>query len=271
MKRFLVCFTMTVLAAANAVAQPPPDTKPCIVLVHGAFADASSWNGVIKILRKDGYSVIAAADPLRSVKLDAEGLASLVGGLKMPVVLAGHSYGGSVISAAANGQANVKALVYVSALVPDEGESVAGLAGRKPGSTLEQALAPPVPLPDGSKDLYVLQDKFHSQFAADVPEERAALMAVSQRPVTESALQEKSGAPAWKSIPSWHIYGTADKNIPPAMMAFMAQRAHARAVVAVKGASHAIMVSHPAAVAKLIEQAATASDDVGGAQDSAAR
>jgi pimeloyl-ACP methyl ester carboxylesterase len=115
-----------------------------------------------------------------------------------------------------------------------------------------------VTLPDGNKDLYILQDKFHAQFAADVPAPQAALMAATQRPVTEAALNEKSGDAAWKSLPSWHIYGSADKNIPPEAMAFMATRAQARDVVVVKGASHVVMVSHPDAVARLIEEAATA-------------
>jgi pimeloyl-ACP methyl ester carboxylesterase len=232
--------------------------KPFIVLVHGAFADASSWSGVIKILRKDGYFVIAAANPLHGVKSDGRYVASLVGELKAPVVLVGHSYGGSVITEAANGHPNVKALVYVSAFAPDTGESASDLANKFPGSTLGPTLAPAVPLPDGGKDLYILQDRFHAQFAADVPAAQAALMAVTQRPVTEAALNEKSGEAAWKSIPSWFIYGTADRNIPPAAMVFMAKRAHAKDVVAVKGASHVVMVSHPAAVARLIEEAATA-------------
>jgi pimeloyl-ACP methyl ester carboxylesterase len=246
------------IVAPGAFAQMPKPDKPFIVLVHGAFADASSWNGVVRILRKDGYFVIAAANPLRGVKSDGQYLSSLVGALKAPVVLVGHSYGGSVITEAANGRPNVKALVYVSAFSPDTGESVAALAGKFPGSTLGQAIAPAVTLPDGNKDLYILQDKFHAQFAADVPAPQAALMAATQRPVTEAALNEKSGDAAWKSLPSWHIYGSADKNIPPEAMAFMATRAQARDVVVVKGASHVVMVSHPDAVARLIEEAATA-------------
>jgi pimeloyl-ACP methyl ester carboxylesterase len=233
-------------------------SKPVVVLVHGAFADASSWSGVIEILRRDGYHVIAAANPLRGVKNDGRYVSSLVGELKSPVVLVGHSYGGSVITEAANGHANVKALVYVSAFAPDTGESASDLAGRFPGSTLGQALAPPIPLPGGSKDLYILQQKFHAQFAADVPDAQGALMAATQRPVTDAALNEKTGEAAWKTIPSWYVYGTADRNIPPAAMAFMAARAHAKDVVAVKGASHVVMVSHPEVVARLIEKAAAA-------------
>lgn len=264
MKTLFVGLAMTaaMVTGTGAFAQAPANMgqggKPSIVLVHGAFADASSWTGVIGILRRDGYPVIAAANPLRGVKSDGQYIASLVGALKSPVVLVGHSYGGSVITEAANGHANVKALVYVSAFAPDTGESAGDLAGKFPGSTLGQALAPPVSLPDGSNDLYIEQKKFHAQFAADVPAAQAARMAATQRPVTDVALNEKAGAAAWKTIPSWYIYGTADKNIPPAAMAFMASRAHAKDVVVVKGASHVVMVSHPEAVARLIEKAAAA-------------
>ena len=253
-----LALAFAMVAGPNAFAQTHDTGKPYIVLVHGAFADASSWKGVIKILRKDGYFAIAAANPLRGVKSDGQSIASLVAALKSPVVLVGHSYGGSVITEAANGQPNVKALVYVSAFAPDTGESVSELAGKFPGSTLGQALAPAVSLPDGNKDLYIFQDKFPAQFAADVPPAQAALMAATQRPVTEAALNEKSGDAAWKRIPSWHIYGSADRNIPPAAMAFMAQRAQARDVAIVKGASHVVMVSHPQTVARMIEQAAAA-------------
>lgn len=231
--------------------------KPTVVLIHGAFADASSWNGVVKILEKDGYPVIATANPLRSVKGDAASVAALLSTIKSPVVLVGHSYGGNVISEAADHQTNVKALVYVSAFAPDTGETVAGLAGKFPGSTLGPTLAAPVPLADGGKDLYIQQDKFHDQFAADVPAADAALMAATQRPVTEAALNEKFVGPAWKHIPSWFIYGDQDKNIPPQAMAFMAKRASAKAVEIVKGASHVVMVSNPEPVARMIEKAAT--------------
>lgn len=139
--------------------------KPTIVLVHGAFADASSWNRVVKILEKDGYPVVAAANPLRGVKSDGSAISALLTSIHSPVVLVGHSYGGNVISDAANDHANVKALVYVSAFAPEAGETVAGLAGKFPGSTLGPTLAAPVPLADGGKDLYIQQDKFHNQFA----------------------------------------------------------------------------------------------------------
>ena len=247
--------TAGITIGSNVFAQAD---KPTVVLVHGAFADASSWNGVAKILERDGYTVIAAANPLRGVQSDGANISALLTAIKSPVVLVGHSYGGNVISEAANEHSNVKALVYVSAFAPESGETVAELAGKFPGSTLGPTLAAPVSLADGSKDLYIQQAKFHDQFAADVSVAQAALMASTQRPVTEGALNEKAGAPAWKHIPSWHIYGDKDKNIPPQAMAFMAKRADAREVVIVKGASHVVMVSNPAPVAHLIEKAASA-------------
>lgn len=258
-KSLLLAAAMVVGGNASAQTQMPMQpAKPFIVLVHGAFADASSWNGVVRILQKDGYFVIAAANPLRGPKSDGAYIGSLVGDLKAPVVLVGHSYGGNVITEAANGHSNVKALVYVSAFAPDTGETVAGLAGKFPGSTLGDALAPPADLADGGKDLYIIQDKFHAQFAADVPAAQAALMAATQRPLAQAALNELAGDASWKTIPSWYIYGDADKNIPPQAMAFMAKRAQSKDAVVVKGASHVVMVSHPEAVAKLIEKAANA-------------
>ncbi|SON55407.1 acetoin dehydrogenase E2 subunit dihydrolipoyllysine-residue acetyltransferase [Hartmannibacter diazotrophicus] len=247
--------TLAVVAAMFGVAQAQSE-HPTIVLVHGAFADSSSWNGVAAILDKDGYTVIAAANPLRGVKADGDYVAHLLASLKKPVILVGHSYGGSVISEAADGEANVKALVYVSAFAPAPGESAAGLAGKFPGSTLGPTLAPPVDLADGGHDLYIQQEKFHEQFAADVPKAEARLMALTQRPVTEAALNEPQGKAAWTHIPSWFIYGDADRNIPPRLYDFMASRAHARRLVKVAGASHVVMVSHPQEVADLIEAAA---------------
>jgi pimeloyl-ACP methyl ester carboxylesterase len=174
------------------------------------------------------------------------------------VVLVGHSYGGNVITNAATGKNNVKALVYVSGFAPDVGESAGTLSEKYPGSTLGPTLAPPTPLSDGQKDLYIDQSKFHDQFAADLPAAQSKLMAVGQRPVTEAALNEGSGAPAWKNIPSWFIYGGRDKNIPPAVQPYMAKRAGAKRIVEVPGASHVVMTSHPDAVVKLIEEAASA-------------
>jgi pimeloyl-ACP methyl ester carboxylesterase len=241
--------------ATAAFAAP---VKPTVVLVHGAFADSSSWNGVVKILEKDGYPVIAAANPLRSVKGDAQSVADVLASVKTPVVLVGHSYGGPVISEAAYGNANVKALVYVAAFAPEKGETAAELSGRFPGSTLGPTLSTPVELADGGKDLYIQQDKFHEQFAADVSPADAKLMAATQRPVTVAALNEAATEPAWKTVPSYFVYGDQDKNIPAQALAFMAERAHSKQTVVVKGASHVVMVSNPKAVASLIETAAAA-------------
>ncbi|HSD39054.1 MAG TPA: alpha/beta hydrolase [Rhodocyclaceae bacterium] len=233
-------------------------SKPTIVLVHGAFADSSSWNGVVARLAERGYPVVSAANPLRSVAGDALYVASIVDSISGPVVLVGHSYGGAVITSAALGKAQVKALVYVAAFAPDEGESAGQLAGKFPGGTLGAALAKPVPLPTGGVDLYIEQSKFWQQFAADVAEPEARLMAAAQRPIAEAALVEASGSPAWKKLPSYFVYGTGDLNIPAAGLGFMAERAGSRKTVVVEGASHVVMSSHPLAVADLIEVAAAA-------------
>ncbi|MBC7881972.1 MAG: alpha/beta hydrolase [Anaerolineae bacterium] len=233
------------------------DKKPTIVFVHGAFAESSSWNGVLTRLIAKGYPVVAVANPLRGVKSDADYVTSILNGIEGPIVLVGHSYGGSVISNAVKDNKNVKALVYVAGFAPETGETAVELSGRYPGSTLGPTLAPPVALPDGGKDLYIQQSKFHAQFAADVSIADAKLMAGTQRPVTDAALNEASGAPAWKSTPSWFIYGSRDLNIPAAVHAFMAKRANSKETIAVQGASHVVMISHPDTVVKLIEHAVT--------------
>ncbi|WP_100963240.1 alpha/beta hydrolase [Bosea sp. FBZP-16] len=241
------------LLSGNAVAQP---ARPTIVLVHGAFADSSSWNGVTKLLQSKGYRVIAAANPLRSVSSDAAYVSDIVASIDGPVVLVGHSYGGQVITTAANGRNNVKSLVYVAAFAPDEGEAAADLAGKFPGGTLGKALAAPVKLADGGTELSIDQVKFRDQFAHDVGAADAALMAAGQRPITAAALTEKSGKPAWKVLPSYFIYGDGDKNIPAKALGFMAERAGSKRTVVAEGASHVVMVSQPQAVAGLIEEAA---------------
>ncbi|TWI64353.1 pimeloyl-ACP methyl ester carboxylesterase [Pseudoduganella lurida] len=258
MKKPFISLATTLLAAVLAApAAGAADAKPTIILVHGAFADSSSWDGVMARLQKDGYPVIGAANPLRSVKGDAAYVAGIVKSVPGPVILVGHSYGGSVISAAVQGNANVKGLVYVAAFAPESGESAAGLSGKFPGSTLGPALAPPVALADGGKDLYIQPARFRDQFAADVPAPKAQQMAAGQRPITDAALNEASPAPAWKTLPSWFIYGKADKNIPAAAQDFMAKRARSKKTVVVDGASHVVMTSHPTEVAALIEEAAS--------------
>jgi pimeloyl-ACP methyl ester carboxylesterase len=257
----IVALVTVFVAAALAILTPPitaqgaPMSKPTVVLVHGAFAESSSWNVVTAKLLAKGYAVVAVANPLRGVKYDATYLANLLDTIDGPVILVGHSYGGNVISNIPTAKTNVKALVFVSGVAPDVGESAASLSGKFPGSTLGPTLAQPVVLADGSKDLYIRQDKYPAQFAADVPASEAKLMATTQRPITEAALNEPGGAPAWKAIPSWFLYGSLDKNIPPAVHAFMAQRAGSKKTVEVQGASHVVMMTHPDALVKLIDAA----------------
>jgi pimeloyl-ACP methyl ester carboxylesterase len=253
-----------VLVTAAASAAAPHDAgkpKPTVVLVHGAFADSSSWNRVIAWLQHDGYRVIAAANPLRSLASDADSVGAVVRAVAGPVVLVGHSYGGSVNTDAARDNPNVRALVYVAGFAPDRGESALELSNKYPGSSLGDTLEQ-VPLGGGAVDLRVRQDLFPQQFAADVRRREARLMAVAQRPITAAALGEPSGEPAWRSIPSYFLIPTADKNIPPAAQSFMARRAHGF-VATVKGASHAVMVSQPRITARFIERAAneTAQDE----------
>ncbi|MEU2033736.1 alpha/beta fold hydrolase [Nocardia amamiensis] len=245
-------------ASTTTHAGPTPDApRPTIVLVHGAFADGSSWNDVVDKLRKERYPVVAAANPLRGPAADATTLRGLISHIDGPVVLVGHSYGGSVISTAAAGLDQVKALVYVAAFLPAPGETALELTGKFPGSTLPSTLDPvPFAGPDGSPgtDLYIQQDKFHDQFAADVPADRAALAAAAQRPILQAALEEKATVAAWDGKPSWDVVTTQDRNIPVEAQRFMAERAHAK--VTEVAASHSVAVSHPDVVADVIEQAA---------------
>jgi pimeloyl-ACP methyl ester carboxylesterase len=232
---------------------------PTVVLVHGAFADSSSWNGVIARLRRDGYPVLAVANPLRSLAGDAEFLRDVLDGVDGPIVLAGHSYGGSVMSEAAAGHPQVKALVYVASFLLDEGESTGELAGRYPGNELGSALRPvPVHGPGGQTvdDLYIQPEKFQAIFAADVPADAADLMAVTQRPIVGDALADKATAAAWKSIPSWTLVTLQDLAVPAQAQRFMAERASSSAVEV--DASHAVTVSRPDVVARLIDEAARA-------------
>ncbi len=247
-----------IAGGAHAQTAPASARLPTVILVHGAFAGSSSWNGVIGELAADGYPVVAVANPLRGLRTDADYVARVAESVPGPVVLVGHSYGGEVITVAGTDARKVKALVFVAGLAPDSGESAASLGERFPGGTLGQALAPPVPQADGTEDLYIRQEIFRAQFAADVPGDEAREMAVTQRPITRTALSEASGAPAWKTIPSWFIYGSLDRNIPRSLHAFMAQRAKGKQIIEIEGASHVVMISHPHEVAALIERAAMA-------------
>ncbi|MCZ7428767.1 alpha/beta hydrolase [Micromonospora sp. WMMA1949] len=237
----------------------PETGMPTVVLVHGAFVDGSSWNDVIADLQRRGYPVVALANPLRSVQRDAAYLRSLVDSLPGPVVLAGHSYGGAVITEAAEGAANVRALVYVASFSPDVGESVADVNAKFPGSRLaDNVHAVPIPAQDGSADMdqYVKQETYPDFFAPDVPREKAAVMAATQRPTAANTLTDSVTRAAWKSIPSWTLVTTQDLAIPPDLQRFMAQRAGSTTVEV--DASHAVTVSQPGAVADFIDTAARA-------------
>jgi pimeloyl-ACP methyl ester carboxylesterase len=230
--------------------------KPTIVLVHGAFADGGGFRPVAERLVAAGYRVAVAPNPLRGLASDAEQVRALLDSIEGPTVLVGHSYGGAVISAAAVGNANVKALVYLAAFVPETGESVQALVEKFPGSTVGESLKP-VPLPGGQVDLYIDPVVFHPHFAADLPAEEAAVLAITQRPATGAALGEPASGPqAWHTIPNYHLISGADRIIPPAAQEFMAQRSGATIKV-VEGASHLVFVSHPATTVALIEKAAT--------------
>ncbi|MET0899059.1 MAG: alpha/beta hydrolase [Mycobacterium sp.] len=265
MRTALTAMTMGIAVAAmtagcgGAVAEVEPESvvRPTVVLVHGAFADSSSWNGVVKSLEADGYPVIAVANPLRGLSTDADYVRSVVDGVPGPVVLAGHSYGGSVMSQAADGLPNVKALVYIASFILEAGESTGELAGKFPGAELGPALDKvPFPLAGGetADDLYIKQDQFRRVFAADVPEDLTALMAATQRPIAAAALEEPATKTAWKTIPSWNMVTTEDLAIPAESMRFMGERAKSTNVEI--EASHAVTVSQPEAVADLINQAA---------------
>ncbi|WP_204000371.1 alpha/beta fold hydrolase [Micromonospora lutea] len=229
------------------------DQQPTIVLVHGAFAESASWNGVIE--RLGTYNVLAAANPLRSLAGDAAYLADVIRGVGGPVILVGHSYGGMVITQAAGDNPTVRALVYVNAFAPETGESAFGLSGQFPGSTLAGTLVQ-YPVSTGGNEVAIGQDDFHGQFAADAPSDLAALMARTQRPITEQALNDSlTGAPAWRSLPSWFVFGDADMNIPVAAHRFMAERAKPQGQRELPGGSHAMAVARPGEVAETIIEA----------------
>jgi pimeloyl-ACP methyl ester carboxylesterase len=243
------------LGTSPAPAASAAERKPTIVLVHGAFADASGWNTIIKRLQQRGYPTVAVANPLRSVKEDAASLDAHIASIDGPVVLVGHSYGGAVMTNVKATNTTVKSLVYIAAFAPAEGEAAGDLANKYPGSTLGATLTL-VPLPDGTNDLNIKQSLFRNQFAADVSAPEAALMAATQRPIRDAALSEASGAPAWARIPSWFLLAEADKNIPLRAQQFMADRANSRETTTIEGASHVVHVSHPNQTTALIIRAA---------------
>jgi pimeloyl-ACP methyl ester carboxylesterase len=231
--------------------------KPTIVLVHGAFAESSSWDAVIEPLTSAGHTVIAAANPLRSLAGDAEAVSDVVRSIDGPVVLVGHSYGGSVISNVDADAGEIVGLVYVNAFAPEPGEHPFELAAMFPGSMLGPETSRPVSRSDGTTDLYVAADSFHDVFCQDVPAPQAALMCATQRPATQEALTEPSGErPLWKEVPSWFLIGEEDHIIPAELQRYMAERARAQRTTAIEGASHAIPVSRPDATVHPILEAA---------------
>jgi pimeloyl-ACP methyl ester carboxylesterase len=228
--------------------------KPTIVLEHGAWADGSSWSGVVTRLQKDGYTVDVPPNPLRGLDSDSAYLASYLATVPGPIVLVGHSYGGFVTTNAATGDKNVKALVYVDAYIPAQGDTLNSLTSQFPGSQITPAALNFVSSPGGVTDVYIKPALFRSILANDLPARQAAELAATQRPIAASTLTDVSGPPAWASIPSWAVIGTADHAIPPAAQEFMAARAHA--TVTRINASHLSLISHPGTVANVIEEAA---------------
>ena len=247
---------LAVTRPAEASSRPAPP-KPTVVFVHGGWADSSGWNGVMQRLRKDGYPVRAASNPLRGPVVDSAYVAEFLHSITGPIVLVGHSYGGFVITNAAAGNTDVKALVYVAALVPDAGDTAAGLNARPVAHPIAPLPLQPVTItePDGSTgaDLYLDPAQFRARFAADVDRETAANMAATQRPLDAAASAQPSGTPAWKTIPSWYLVATHDQALAPDLERFMARRAGAHTTEV--DSSHAAMVSHPGTVTHLIEQA----------------
>ena len=244
----------------NTTDQPaqPAGGRPTVVLVHGAFADGSSWNGVIERLQQQGYMVIAPANPLRGVVADSAYTASLLGQIDGPVLLAGHSYGGAVISNAATSAANVVGLVFIAAFAPDEGERLGEVAAGSRDSILGTAQVqyhyPAGPDGGTAVEFGISPALLRDVFAADLPAEQAALMAATQRPVAAAAFSDVSGPPAWKKLPCWAVVATADKAAGTDITRSMAQRAGAE-ITELEG-SHVIMVSQPQAVADVIMRAA---------------
>ena len=244
--------------AAASDGQDQQGPKPTIVFVHGGWADSSSWNQEITNLERRGFSVIAPANPLRDLASDSAYIRSVLQTISGPMVLVGHSYGGAVITNAAVGVPNVKALVYIAAFAPDKGESLVQLVTMNPGSQIGPPTLDfrPYPLADGGTgtDLYIKKSAFHDAFAGDLPLKVTNQMQAGQRPFANEAFVAPSGDPAWKTIPSWYMVATQDHAIPPATERFMSQRAHASTVEV--DSSHVAMISQPEATTRLILDAA---------------
>jgi pimeloyl-ACP methyl ester carboxylesterase len=261
----LAVTTIIVIAAASPAAHAAQSKKagapPTIVLVHGAFADASGWVPVTKRLQRKGYTVVAPTNTLRGVGPDAAYMRSLLSQIQGPIVLVGHSYGGFVITNAATGNPNIKALVYVAAYAPDEGDTVGGLETLAPGGMIGEPTLDirTYPTADGKQapEATIKPSVFHDVFAADLPRSETDVMATEQRPAALSTLGEPSGPPAWKTIPSWYIVAGKDNAIGTKVERIMAKRINAH-TTEVKGASHVVMMSRPAKTTQVILDAAQA-------------
>lgn len=238
---------LAIITHSQALAADP---KPTIVLVHGAFADGSSWSKVILRLEKAGYDIIAVQNPLTGLPEDIATTKRVLEKIKGPVVLVGHSYGGAVITGAGVGNPNIKSLVYVSAFAPDAGERIGQLLEKFGPAPLGAAL-----IPDRAGFLSIDRTKFREVFAADAGKDEAIVLAAAQKPVAAAAFGSPTDSPAWKSVPSWYLVSTEDKSILPELQRFMAGRMGAKSIVEIKS-SHASYITHPAEVVKLIEAAA---------------
>jgi pimeloyl-ACP methyl ester carboxylesterase len=254
---------MTTSAHTGKERRDMADSKPTIVLVHGTWADGSSWTGVIERLQRDGFTVTAPPNNLRGPAADAAYIRAYLETFEGPIVLVGHSYGGFVITNAATGLPNVKALVYVDAFIPDEGQLVAALTGAEsavataatnPKSLFK--LAPYPGAPAGDFDAYLLPEVVTKSFANDVTSEQAGLITATQRPASLGGFAEPSGPPAWKDIQAWAVIGTQDRIITPGAQRQMAEHANAR--ITEVDASHVSMVSKPDAIVEVIKKAASA-------------
>jgi pimeloyl-ACP methyl ester carboxylesterase len=230
--------------------------NPTVILIHGAFGDASSWRQVFDRLVGDGHTVLAPPNPLRGLPYDTSYTASVIDQLDGPIVLVGHSYAGAVITVAGNSD-KVAGLVYVAGLAPDEGESVNDLQGRFPSLTMGP-LIQPLPLPDGTVEASIDPEQFHRVFCADLADADAAFMAISQRSVSATAFDDPATAAAWRAKPSWAVFGTADRPVAPDLHRFQYERADST-VTEVEGASHFLMLSQPDIVAGVIREAVMAS------------
>jgi pimeloyl-ACP methyl ester carboxylesterase len=251
-----LALSLTTTAQADAQpAQHGRGPKPTIVLVHGAWADSSSWDGVVSRLQRDGYTVDVPPNPLLGLTYDSAYIRDFLHTISGPIILVGHSYGGAVITNAATGDKQVKALVYVDGFAPAKGQTIGQLDSGSCVMVPANVTTQPYPgAPKGAVDVYIKQSVFGSCMANGLPAREARVLAAVQPPLTSLALNQKSGVPAWKTIPSWAVVGTADHAIPPAELLAMAHHAHAH-ITMVPGGPHLVMVYAPGVVTNVILKA----------------